>query len=268
LLQQPEVSPFRALHAREHEWRALAGAKVVAERLAGRRRGAEGAQKVVRQLERDARGRREALESSQHRGLGATEQRSHPERAAHRVAPGLQRVPELGIVAAPRNVEHLTGDHVDLHARVALEHRTHAVARDRHGGEHLRRQARREVARQHADGRTTMRVTETSSELRMHRRTPTPERVAVHPVVVDQQVRVQQLEHEPGPQRDVGRPTGARDAVAEVEQRRTDALPPPEPEPHERGEHRRHLRALRRDRAELLLEEGLQSLVHVALDAR
>ncbi len=217
--------------------RALAGPQIVPHRLARLLGGAEGPQQIVAELERDAHRPREAVERRQRVGGRARQRRAQRQRAAHRVAARLEGVHGLDVLGAAQHVDLLADDDVLVDAHQRAQGGQHPLGRERDGGHHLERQVPREVAGEHRRRRAQV-LPEALGERGVHRRPPAAGEVAIHPVVLDEQVGLEQLQRHAGLERGLDRRVGRDAGVGDGEQRRPVPLAPAEREIPRGGGHR------------------------------
>jgi hypothetical protein len=208
------------------------------------RLGAEDTDEVVAQLEGHTERRRETPQAREHARIGARERRAQCERAFDGVAAGLQRVHRFDLGAVREPIEDLSGHDVVVEARELLR-RAEQRARLGAGAEQLReRHAPQDVARQHrADRRGVFALAERALERDVHAGSAAPLHVAVHPVVLDQEVALQELERGAGGDGRSERRARVDASVGRDDERGAEAFPAAQREIARSLEHGPHLRA-------------------------
>ena len=168
--------------------------------LPGLRGSPNDAQEVVAELKRDARGKREPLERADELVARTREDCADAERPGDRVAARLQDVRAFDVLrfrGAPDHIELLSGDGVDLHLRERAERSMdarRALLRPRDSASVAQRHA--EVAGEDRGRCAEARRAIVRREQRVHGRAAASHVVLVHPVVVDEEVRMQELDRD------------------------------------------------------------------------
>lgn len=206
----------------------LAGAKIAAPRLSTHVVSGERANQIVAQLERDAERYGERLESGVRRPRARAELEPELERTHHRVARRLQAVHLVEVLSISEHVELLADDRIELKLREPREQSWKAFSRDLDAGERSSGERQRVVTREHGAASSHVRRAHMRLERGVHGWPPTPDPVSIHPVIVNQKVRLQELYGRA--HRDGRRPVArlGPESIAGGDQRRTQAFSSPQ----------------------------------------
>ena len=181
--------------------RALSLADVAAPRFPGRCGIAERTEQIVAQLEGDAERPRKRIERRANVGRSAGEDRSHGHGTTHCIAARLQVVHRFDgrrALGSGPNVDQLTDDHARLDARKFPHGLRHPLWRYGRLAQRFERERRGVVPRE--DPRDIPRAwrSEPLPQHRVHARSAATHVVVVHPVVVDEEVRLEELDRDEG----------------------------------------------------------------------
>ena len=203
---------------------ALAFAQVFADGLTGDGGVAEDTEQVILHLESDAHGCGVLLEGRLDGAGGIGQQGAEQQRAAHGIAAGLQSVERLDLTHASDDIDLLAADDVLLDLGEQRQGADHAIRGCVEAREHIERQGGGVVASEDRGGISELPGAVVSAQHRRDTRSAAAKVVAVHPVVVHEQVGLEQLERDSRVERRIFGVRVIMGQIADQDERRTQAF--------------------------------------------